>query len=282
MITEHRFWTGEGYLNFATGTVTGKPIVFFHGVTRRWQDFLTLMPSVSLRWHIHALDFRGHGLSSRAKTYFVVDHLRDAAAFVQGYFHQPVVLYGHSLGALVAAGVASAIPEMVSGIVLEDPPATLLMKHLRETPFHAMFTGMKSLAHQQHPLAQLSRELADLEIPIPGGKKIRLGQLRDSVAIRFLARSLQLLDPEVLTPVVEERWLEGYDVESTYRGIQCPTLLLRADETVGGMLDRPEAIQLVRWIPDCTLIEMSDVGHLIHWIQPETTAKYLAAFLESL
>ena len=49
------------------------------------------------------------------------DYAADALAFVEA-LPSPATLYGHSLGALVAASVAAALPGRVAGVVLEDPP----------------------------------------------------------------------------------------------------------------------------------------------------------------
>ena len=79
MLNEQLFHHSGLNLNFATGPRNGPAFVFFHGVTRRWQSFVPLIPALSTRWHIHALDHRGHGQSSRAKFgYLVRDYVRDA------------------------------------------------------------------------------------------------------------------------------------------------------------------------------------------------------------
>src|SRR5258708_4217712 len=102
MLHERSFSCGDFTLNGASGPSAGPPLVFLHGVTRCWQDFLTLMPALSGRWTCHAVDFRGHGRSDRSSSYLVADHLRDLLAFLRMQMSEPVVLYGHSLGALVA------------------------------------------------------------------------------------------------------------------------------------------------------------------------------------
>ena len=75
------------------------------------------------RWHLHLIDHRGHGGSGRAPgQYRVVDHVEDALT-VLNWLGRPAVLFGHSLGALVAAAAAAARPELVRAVVLEDPPS---------------------------------------------------------------------------------------------------------------------------------------------------------------
>jgi pimeloyl-ACP methyl ester carboxylesterase len=282
MFTERLFPCGGFTLTGATGPVTGPPIVFLHGITRGWQDFLTLMPALAPRWSPVAFDFRGHGGSDRAGRYLVADHAADALAFLKAHVDRPAVLYGHSLGALAAAAVASAAPERVLAVVLEDPPAEPLLKNIRRTVFHTLFRILQSFAGQDRPVAEIARDLGGYLMPMPSGPPKSLAQIRDVVSIRFMAKCLKSCDPEVLTAVIESRWLDGFDVEAVFSGVKCPALLFRADEGSGGMLAKAEGDRVARLIPDCTVVEWPATGHLIHWLQPETVAKFTTGFLEAL
>src|SRR5438045_742737 len=106
MWSEQQFPGPDTSLNTATGPASGPPLVFLHGVTRRWQDFLTLVPALTGRWQVHGLDFRGHGGSGRVPNkYRIIDYVQDAVSVLRTRVAEPAVLYGHSLGALVAAAV---------------------------------------------------------------------------------------------------------------------------------------------------------------------------------
>lgn len=274
--------SGDVSLRVAAGAETGPPLLILHGVTRRWQDCLTLSPVLSPRWQVMALDFRGHGSSSRCPGHYLVrDHVQDAIAVVRSMFRQPGVLYGHSLGALVALGVAAEMPDLVRAIVLEDPPATSVLTDIRATAFHSLFLGLRSLAGTGRSVAETTRLLAEVPVGLEG-KKVPLGRIRDATALRFSARCLQELDPEVLTPLIEGRWLVGYDVDNILGRVHCPALLLRGDENAGAMLPRIDASALVARLKDCTVIDLPGVGHLIHWLEAEKTARFVVGFLESL
>ena len=282
MFQERLFPCGDFNLNGVTGPQTGPPILFLHGVTRCWQDFLTLMPSVAMRWTPHAIDFRGHGRSDRAKRYHVVDHIQDALAFLMQHFSEPVVLYGHSLGALAAAALAAAAPDRVRAVILEDPPAEPLLKNIRKTVFHTLFTLFRRFCGDERSVPEMAKDLGGYLMPLPSSNASKTGAVRDAVSIRFMAKCLKQSDPELLTPVIDAVWLDGFDVENVFRNVKCPALLFRGDESVGGMLSKDEGTRLARLLPDCTLIEWPGTGHLIHWLQPDATAKYVTGFLESL
>ena len=284
MLNEQLFHHDGLSLNFATGPRSGPALVFFHGVTRRWQSFVPLIPTLSTRWHIHALDHRGHGGSSRPKFgYLVRDYVRDAVAFVQEQVPGPAVLYGHSLGAMVAAGVAAELPRQVQGVVLEDPPFDTMGPRISQSALLSYFTGVQPFAESTLSVGALSRQLAEIPLTTPGkAGSIRLGDTRDMASLRFTARCLKPLDRDVLSPIIAGRWLEGFDWAAALGKITCPALLLQADLSVGGMLTDNDAAEAERLMPDCSRIRLPKVGHLIHWLQTETCLRLVNSFLESL
>lgn len=284
MLEEFEFDSTGVRLNVAVGPESGPPLLFLHGVTRRWQDFAGLLPAFAARWQVYGLDHRGHGRSGQAPgRYLVTDYARDAAAFVRDQMPQPVVIYGHSLGAMVAAAVASEMPDRVRGLILEDPPFDTLGSRIGESAFHDYFVQLQRLVRRVGNATDLNRELPELRYTVPGQPaKIRLGDTRDPASIRFSARCLSLLDPEVLTPLVAGQWLDGYNTDSIVKKIACPTLLLQADVAAGGMLSDPDADHIASLIADCTRVRLPGVGHLIHWMQTETTLRLALNFLESL
>jgi pimeloyl-ACP methyl ester carboxylesterase len=270
-------------LNCATGPAAGPPLLLLHGVIRRWQDFLTVMPALAARWQVHALDFHGHGRSGRrAGGYAVPDYLEDARAAVEHLFREPGVVFGHSLGALVALGLAAELPERVRAVVLEDPPSERFMANLRATPYQAQFAGMHALAGSPAPVAELTRRLAEMRLPTPDGAGPRLGDLRDAASLRFTARCLQDLDPDVFPPILEGRWLGGFSPEAVAPRVTCPVLLLHGNEMLGGMHAAADADRLTRAMPDVTRIDLPQAGHLIHLMEAPATLRLATCFLESL
>lgn len=269
-------------LHLAVGPAHGPPLLLLHGVSRAASDFAPLWPALTPRWHLWSLDFRGHGRSDRRpREYRVIDYVQDAIVVLET-LNEPAVIFGHSLGALVAAAAANVMPDRVRAVILEDPPAATLLKNIRQTPFYALFSGMQILAGDSAPVSELARQLAAIPLPGPGGNTIRLGDTRDAASLRFMARCLKNVDPEVYDPIVSGRWLDGYEVEATMRGVKCPALILRGDEAKGGMLNRDEAAQWAAWMCDATLIDVPGVGHLLHWQATETVARMTLGFLESL
>lgn len=276
--------SGDGQVRVRVGPENGRPLVCLHGVTRAWKDWLTIAPALANRWQLFCVDFRGHGKSARAVgKYLVRDYVRDANAVLNTVVKQPAVVCGHSLGAMVAAGVAAEPGSFVRAAILEDPPYQTMGSRIADTPYLSQFVGMRSIMHEGLDIPNLARRLADLEVVHPvTSQKSRLGDLRDSAAIRFHAACLARTDAEVLTPIIEGRWLDGFDVDAIHSALRCPVLLLQADSDGGGMMTEADADQLLSAATDVTRVRFPGVSHQIHATQPEAAARAIVQFLESL
>src|SRR4030042_967129 len=101
MIKEKTYTRGSLALNYAEGPPSGPPILFLHGLTDRWQFFQPVFPFLSQRWHVYALDFRGHGASGHEPPYRYLDHINDVVGFIEDVVGEKVVLYAASLDRLV-------------------------------------------------------------------------------------------------------------------------------------------------------------------------------------
>lgn len=269
-------------LHYARGSADEAPLLLLHGVGRRWQDFLTVLPPLLCRWRVFALDFRGHGLSDRAEArYLVADYLADARTLLEQQCTEPAVVFGHSLGALVALGLAATCPDRVRAIILEDPPAMNFLADLERTPYYALFVAMRELAGSKLSVSEVTSRLAELRLPGPSGP-YRLGDVRDGASLRFSARCLHLLDPAVLDPVLDRRWLEGFLFDDWAARVTCPSLLLRGDVALGGMLPAADAERLCACLNDVLDVALPSLGHQIHTGDPTTTLRIVTPFLESL
>jgi pimeloyl-ACP methyl ester carboxylesterase len=283
LFTERMVPCGRHSLRVVSGPQSGPPLLLLHGVSRCWQDFAPLLPALACRWHLFAVDFRGHGRSHRCPgRYVVLDYFADVAALLQHYLPAPAVIYGHSLGALVALAAAALVPTQVQALILEDPPAPHLLANLPQSPYYDLFSGMQGLAGSDRPTGAVAAVLAELPVRGPNGTTCRLGDVRDGAALRFSARCLRDLDAEVLSPLLEGRWLEGYELDAFAAGAACPTLLLRGDDTTGGMLNAADADHLAGRMADCTRIDVPGAGHQLHWLATDTVLRLTSSFLESL
>ena len=275
---------GQPALSYLEGPKAGPPLLLLHGVGRCAEDYREFASGLEANWHVRALDFRGHGGCDRAPgRYLVTDHARDTVAFVRDEICQPVVVYGHSLGAMVALAAAATLPGLVRGVVLEDPPFHTMGQRITQTPWQALFMGMRDVARRVTGVDELAAALAELPVPIPGQSGLaKLGQLRSAESLRFSARCLAQLDPEVFTSVIEGRWLDGYDERALFAQVRCPVLLLQGDPSAGGALLDADADAAMASLPSCRRVRFPGVGHLIHQDKPAAALRAMQEFAITL
>ncbi|MAT16233.1 MAG: hypothetical protein CMJ46_13295 [Planctomyces sp.] len=262
-------------------------ILFLHGVTRCWQTFTTLMNSLSPRFIPVGMDFPGHGASMRLERYLVRDHvdaliqwLREDYGSLTG--RNQLILYGHSLGGMVATAVAAELPGMVEAIVLEDPPFDAMGQQIKGTSWQTYFAEVRKYASLECTQQHLYEELTDMRWEDPSsGKMIQLSSVRDEPSIRFMARCLHQLDPNTMAPIVSGDWLDGYCLERLSQKIGCPTLILQGDPTAGGtLLDRD--VELLRSSNGQTVVkQFPQAGHLLHQVRLTEVMQTVSLFLES-
>jgi pimeloyl-ACP methyl ester carboxylesterase len=260
---------------------SGPVLLLLHGVTRCGADWEPLFPALADDWTVIALDQRGHGTSSRAESYLVTDYIADAVKFVLEEAAGSVVLFGHSLGAMVAAAVAAELPDRVRGIILEDPPFHTMGNRIAGTAWQAQFSGMRDAARRGGSVEEITEALADIQLPSAGGGFKRLGDLRDRASLAWSAQCLARLDPGVLTPVIEGRWLDGYDFPPLLAGLRCPSLLLQSDPSAGGALTDADAESLKSIVSNCQHIRFPGCGHNLHRDRPEEVLQALREFTSS-
>jgi pimeloyl-ACP methyl ester carboxylesterase len=282
MLTATTF-QGDGVLlsGWTAGSSAQPPLLLLHGVSRRRATFAPLLPWLVPRFCVRAYDQRGHGESERGPGYFVRDYAADAVRVV-GTLSKPV-LYGHSLGALVALLVAAACPDSVGAIVLEDPPGPSFLAAVDRSPYAAVFTLYREHAGSALSVGELARQLSAAPLPgAPGIPATTFGATRDPANVRFTASCLKGLDPATMLPLLANAWLDGIDWEATLRRVACPVLVLRADPARGGMLPDGDFRILGDTLADATLIELPGIGHNAVGQQPDLVPRLVIPFLESL
>jgi len=104
------------YVSFGRGA----PIVLLHGLGSRSEDWLPTARLLARHHRVSLVDLPGHGEADMPEPFSleraIVSLDRSLAAIPDG----PVILVGHSLGGLIAAGVAIERPERVRGLVLVE------------------------------------------------------------------------------------------------------------------------------------------------------------------
>ena len=250
----------------------GPPLLLLHGITNCWQRFLPVIPVLTLRWRVVAVDLRGHGKSGHVTGHYgLMEYVHDLIRLIRHLGDERVAVAGHSLGSMIAIGLASEAPSLVSGVVLEDPPLGAFDgRPFGVRPEHARFVAQRELARQGLPVPELIRKLTALQPNV------------DAVTTRARAHTVSQIDPEVLTPVIENTGVENYDLADRLRRITCPVLMLQGNPVHGGALEDREAQWAASLIPDCTHVTLPNIGHGVHTEAGPQYSYLVPTFLESL
>ncbi len=268
MLIEKTFDTGESLLNYVEGPASGTPLVCLHGLTDRWQYFLPILPNLAMRWHTYALDFRGHGGSSRTPPYRYADHVSDTIAFLESVVKERAVIFGSSMGGMISLIVAGRRPDLVKAVIFGD--ASIKVEHVREvmTQYHSYWEGWRELASHDGPMDELVRAVAEMPVSVPGQGKSTYGEGLDYTALLNKAIYLRHLDQEVLTDWANgaqdvgayENVTKGYD-EELLREVSCPVIILQGNKEKGAIMSDAEVDYALTLIPHARHVYLEEYGH---------------------
>lgn len=167
MLKEKSFNTGVVEINYAEGPPSGPPLVLFHGFPGRWEDFLPIIPALSMRWHIYALDYRGCGRSGRVPGHYrPEDYADDFITFLQNQLNEPGILFGHSAGGMLSILLAAQLPEKVRALIIGDSPIDVeqLLVYMSSEEFKSYYSTLRDLAG--HSVKELISALADIPVRV--------------------------------------------------------------------------------------------------------------------
>lgn len=103
-------------------TEAAPEILFLHGFSDSAECWDPVVRAIDDHWGMVALDARGHGRSGLPEEPAGREaQAADAAAVLDDLATGPVVVVGHSMGAGTAMQLGQSRPDLVRGLVLEDP-----------------------------------------------------------------------------------------------------------------------------------------------------------------
>ena len=224
--------------------------------------FLPLIPSLSLRWQIYAVDLRGHGKSSHVRGgYHGTEYAADVAALLAERVSQPAVIFGHSLGGMIGMWTAAHHPDLVRALILGD---NMILSTKLPTGYPSLFAALRDLARSGASVEELAHGLARIRIRVPGtDEAMDLGELpgNDEAYLRSWARYLQQVDPEAYEMTLDGSSIEGWDGEEVMKQIQCPTLLLQASPSLGGMMSDNDVQRACALLAHPVRVRFPTLGH---------------------
>jgi pimeloyl-ACP methyl ester carboxylesterase len=124
----------------------GRPVLFIHGGFADHRIWAAQRSAVPEGYRFVALTLRYFGTApwpDKGESFSQETHVADIAAFIKRLDAGPIVLVGRSYGAYCAMLVAIRHPELVRGLVLNEPPiASLLVSDADKAVLSADFAAM--------------------------------------------------------------------------------------------------------------------------------------------
>ncbi|RFO97716.1 alpha/beta hydrolase [Rhodoferax lacus] len=275
---------------WGTPAVGRTPLVMVHG----WMDvaasYQFVVDALAADYYVIAPDWRGFGLTEvpLADHFVFADYLGDLDFLLDHYCpEQPVNLVGHSMGGNIAMLYAGVRPERVRRLInLEG-------------------FGMPRTVPAQAP-GRYARWMDELKGLHQGQREMRGYASLEDVAHRLMKTNPRL-DP------AKAEWLAGhwarqnasgqwqilghaahrlssaqlYRVDETleiFKAITAPTLCVEAtDSDMGGFwkgaYSLPEFHERLQAVPQCTVAQIAEAGHMLHHDQPEQVAALIEQFI---
>jgi esterase len=237
----------------------GPPLVMLHGLTGHARTWDHAAAALSARYHVYALDQRGHGDTEWASHYGIPAMLDDLLGFLDALALPVVTLMGLSMGGIVAYQFTAAHPERVSRLVVLDIGPEIAPAGARQVA--ATLAASNVFGSQDEAVAQ-----ARAANPRPTDEWLRhrvshnLRPLPDGTVTFKWDKDLR--EPgaigDGLSP--EQRW-------ATWNSLSCPVLLVRGDAS--DILAPDTAERMVAGNPHVSLAVVPDCGHSITLDRPE-------------
>jgi len=252
-VTEKMFQTPELAINYAEGRANGPAMLLLHGRGAAWQDWEPVIEHFQSCWHIFAPDLRGCGGSEHSPlgNYAINDFVDDINRFIKDVVVGPVVIIGHSLGAIVTIRLAAQYSSgSIRAVALEDPPL-FLSEFFREWVWFFYYQVCREILETGLKEVEAARVLA---------KKLAIGE---TDAIRY-ARNLMRIDPRIIYQTMEDDVYKHFQAKTEMKRVTCPLLMLYGEWDLGSAV-RPEDTDRVAGIlRQDALIQIQGAGHGLH------------------
>lgn len=278
----HFFYSDRLKLQFWDYGQEGQPsVVLVHGGLDHARSWDWVARALRERYHVYALDLRGHGNSAWAPgaAYGVAEHVLDLSALLDIIHDFPVRLVGHSLGGAVVLHYAGIYPDRVGRAVSIEGVGFRRDHPLYGPASQRMRRWIQAVrdCEQRTPKSYPSLEAAVARM------KQANPHLSDEVARHLTLHGTNWNADGTITWKFDNyvRAFPPYghafeDAIELFGQITCPTLLFWGLES---FVPVPEDDPRVEAIRDCRLIPVARSGHWVHHDQLDLFLRETAQFL---
>ena len=273
---EHQRWlVVQGKAVNVVEIGTGPPLVFVHGLSGSWQNWLEQLPEFSRTHRCIAVDLPGFGRSAMPKEKITISgYGRWLDAFFAELDIEAAAVVGNSMGGFIAAETAIKFPHRIERLVLVSA-AGLSIERRRNDTLQRTFEIFENVG-QLVAAGFLSK--ADWFVRRPRGRRALLW-----FAVAHPDQMPAALAAEQMSGANKPGFVAALGAMTTYPirdrldDIRCPTLIVWGRKDL--LVPLKDAHEFDRLIPDSRLVIYDDTGHVPQIERPERFNPDLQAFL---
>ncbi len=280
------------------GNSGAPPMLLVHGMRDLAWSLDPIAQAFRDRFHVVALDLRGHGDSDHVGYYALPHFILDVRAAVRGFALERPVLVGHSFGGEVVAQYAGLFPEVPRALVLIEglgPPPWEGEGSREAGTFWArsMIERLDAIDPEGRALASLDEATARIVASHPGLDRARARFLAEQGVRPHSGGGLRWKwDPYLVTT-----WgsFNFGQMEQMWSRISAPTLALngarsgefwrrdmgaaRRGGEVEAYLAPDELQRRLDCFRDVECVEIPEAGHMVHFDAPDALNAAMDEFL---
>jgi pimeloyl-ACP methyl ester carboxylesterase len=255
---------------------SGPPLVFIHGLSGSWQNWLEQLPVFARDHRVITFDLPGFGASEMPSDKISISGYGrwvDALLDRLGVGSTPVV--GNSMGGFIGAELAIRFPQRVERLVLVSAAGLTIEHQVAEPVLAALRTLDTGLTAFTGWLASRSDALTRR----PRSRGLIFGIVAhhpERLPAALVAEQVRGSGKPGFVPALSA--LTAYPIRDRLGEIACPTLIVWGAED--SLVPVRDADEFARLIPDSRKVVWPDTGHVAMLERPAAFNRLVAAFLE--
>jgi pimeloyl-ACP methyl ester carboxylesterase len=252
----------------------GDPIVMLHGFGTSSFSFRFIIPSLSEKYKVFALDLKGFGDSPKPRdgAYSVYDQALLVSKFIKDNNLKDIILVGHSFGGGVALSLALLEPNNIKAMILLDSAS-----YKQKLPTMIRWLNIPILGKAGFYLLPSELETREAyNYAFFDDKKI------PKESIKELSKKLKLKNARYAFCQTAQTMIPDDidDISKLYSNITIPTLILWGNDDI--VIKKSIGKKLHQNLSNSTLKIIHNCGHMPHEEKPKETVRLILSFLKNL